>query len=354
MTAQEPVRLTQLARGAGCASKVHAADLAEILRKMSWPTDPRVMIGLSPADDAAVVRMTPELALVFTTDFFAPLVDDPRTYGRIAATNALSDVYAMGGRPLVALNVMAFPTRTVGLEVMAEVLAGGADAARAAGIAIAGGHSVEDEEPKYGLAVIGTVHPDRIWRKGGARAGDALVLTKALGTGVIATALKRGVIDGESASLRAAVASMTTLNLAAAEVVAASGVPVHAATDVTGYGLVGHLGEMLRASEGVSARLSASALPLLEGARELAVGGAISGGSRANRRFATPWLTVADGVDDTLAWIACDAQTSGGLLVACEASRAGGLVESLRAVGAPAVVVGEVVDQPGASITLAH
>lgn len=323
-----------------------------MLRGLALPVDPNVLIGLNPADDAAVVRLLPELALVFTTDFFTPLVDDPRTFGRIAAANALSDVYAMGGRPLVALNIMAFPTKTLGLELMAEVLAGGADIAREAGISIAGGHSVEDQEPKYGLAVIGTVHPDRVWRKGGARPGDALVLTKALGTGVLATALKREKITEDGIPMQAAIASMVTLNAAAARAVMELGVEVHAATDVTGYGLVGHLGEMLRASEGVSARLSAAALPVLPGALELAADGVLAGGTRANRSFAGERFIVADGVDEARAWIACDAQTSGGLLVSCPPADAAALVAALRATGSPAAVIGEVIGQPGATITL--
>lgn len=323
-----------------------------MLRGLSLPVDPNVLIGLNPADDAAVVRLLPELALVFTTDFFTPLVDDPRTFGRIAAANALSDVYAMGGRPLVALNIMAFPTKVLGLSVMAEVLAGGADIAREAGISIAGGHSVEDQEPKYGLAVIGTVHPDRVWRKGGARAGDALVLTKALGTGVLATALKRGRITEDGIQMQAAIASMVTLNARAARAVMDLGVEVHAATDVTGYGLVGHLGEMLRASDGVSARLSASALPALPGALELATEGVLAGGTKANRTFAAQGFLVADGVDEARAWIACDAQTSGGLLVACPPEHAAALVAALRSAGSPAAVIGEVTGQPGATITL--
>ncbi len=323
-----------------------------MLRGLSLPVDPNILIGLNPADDAAVVRLLPDLALVFTTDFFTPLVDDPRTFGRIAAANALSDVYAMGGRPLVALNIMAFPTKVLGLAVMAEVLAGGADIAREAGISIAGGHSVEDQEPKYGLAVIGTVHPARVWRKGGARAGDALVLTKALGTGVLATALKRGRITEDGIPMQGAIASMVTLNAGAARAVMDLGVEVHAATDVTGYGLVGHLGEMLRASDGVSARLSAAALPTLPGALELAAEGVLAGGTKANRTFAAQGFLVTDGVDEARAWIACDAQTSGGLLVACPPEHAAALVAALRSTGSPAAVIGEVTGQPGATITL--
>ena len=310
-----------------------------------------MIIGLAPADDAAVVRLRDDLALVFTTDFFSPLVDDPADFGRIAAANAISDVYAMGGAPLVALNIVAFPTKTLGVAVLSEVLRGGAEIARAAGISIAGGHSVEDPEPKYGLAVVGTVDPAKVWRKGGARPGDGLVLTKALGTGVLATALKRGRITESDVAVRAAVRAMTTLNARAAELARSRGVAVHAATDITGYGLVGHLGEMLRASEGVGAVLNASALPLLDGALDLAREGVLAGGTRANRGSASPWLTVGDGVDDALAWLACDAQTSGGLLIACPMDEALGLRDALRAEGAPAAVVGEVVAGAGVVVT---
>lgn len=310
-------------------------------------------MGLAPADDAAVVRLSDELALVFTTDFFTPLVDDPVDFGRIAATNALSDVYAMGGTPLIALNIVAFPSRTLGLEILGEVLRGGAEAARDAGISIAGGHSVEDAEPKYGLAVIGTVHPSRVWTKGGARAGDALILTKPLGTGILATALKRDRVSESDPMIRAAVRSMTTLNARAADVVKRSGVSVHAATDVTGYGLAGHLLEMLRASEGVAATLRASALPLLDGAVDLAREGVLPGGTKANRTHVGDAFVVAPEVDEALAWIACDAQTSGGLLVSIPGESADALVTALRDEGVAAARVGVVTAAKAPSITLA-
>lgn len=297
-------------------------------------------MGLAPADDAAIVRLTEDLCLVFTTDFFTPLVDDPRTFGRIAAANALSDVYAMGGTPLVALNIVAFPTKTLGTALLGEILLGGLDAAREAGISIAGGHSVEDQEPKYGLAVVGTVRPSEVWRKGGAHPGDALVLTKALGTGVLATALKRERITEGSAEMQAAIASMVRLNADAMVTAKALGLAVHAATDVTGYGLVGHLGELLRASEGVQATVSTGALPVLPGALELAREGVLAGGTRANRAYAEPWLTVGPGTDEGLAWLAVDAQTSGGLLLALPPEEAQTLADALVAKGHPAAVVG--------------
>lgn len=314
--------------------------------------DPNVLVGLAPADDAAVVRLSDELALVFTTDFFTPVVDDPRAFGRIAAANALSDVYAMGGKPLVALNIVCFPTKTLGVALLGEILAGGNDIAREAGIAIVGGHSVEDAEPKYGLAVVGTVHPAKVWRKGGARPGDRLVLTKALGTGVLATALKRGRIAEDSAAMQGAVRSMATLNARAAALVGELGADVHAGTDVTGYGLAGHLGEMLRASEGVGARLSASALPVLDGALALAREGVLPGGTKSNRTHAGAGFEVADGVDEALAWMACDAQTSGGLLLALSPDDALRYERTCRAAGLAAAIVGEVVARDGAVVRL--
>jgi selenium donor protein len=240
------------------------------LRALPVPVASDVLVGLEKPDDAAVVRLSDDNAIVVTLDFFTPVVDDARDFGRIAATNALSDVYAMGATPLVALNIAAFPSKTLPMSLLGEILLGGAEVALAAGIIIAGGHTIDDPEPKYGLSVVGTVHPDRIWTKGGARAGDALVLTKALGTGVLSTAIKRDVLSERDPEGRAMVASMCTLNRRGAEVAKSTRTTVHAATDVTGYGLAGHLLEMLRQSDGVSAEIDASAIVALPGARELA------------------------------------------------------------------------------------
>lgn len=349
-----PVRLTSLSHGAGCACKVRSADLAAVLRALPVPVpDPRILVGLDPPDDAAVVKLTDELALVFTTDFFTPVVDDPYDFGRIAATNAISDVYAMGGTPLVALNITAFPSKTLPLEVLGAILRGGNDVAQAAGIRIAGGHSIDDAEPKYGLAVVGTVHPQRVWTKGGARAGDALVLTKALGTGVLSTALKRDRLREDSAPLRAMVSSMTTLNAGAAEAARASGVAVHAATDVTGFGLVGHLLEVLRGSAGVGAEIDTGALRFLPEARALAEEGVIPGGTRGNREHAGERLVLGEGVPDALAWLACDAQTSGGLLFSVSEGDAAVLVRELHARGLEhANVVGRVVSSEAPRVVL--
>jgi selenide,water dikinase len=276
------------------------------------------------------VRLNDDMAIVFTTDFFTPIVDDPRDFGRIAATNALSDVYAMGATPLVALNIAAFPSKTLPLSLLGEILLGGAEAARDAGIVIAGGHTIDDPEPKYGLAVVGTVHPDRVWRKGGARPGDALVLTKALGTGILSTALKRELVRESDPDVRVMVASMSTLNASAARIAKDSKLSVHAATDVTGYGLVGHLLEMVRQSEGVRAVLDAGSIVALPGALELARKGVLPGGTRSNREHAGAAFRVTDGVEDAVAWLCTDAQTSGGLLFAIPEGEASGFVEALQ------------------------
>ena len=275
--------------------------------------DARVLVDASTGDDAAVFQLDDERALVATADFFTPIVDDPYDFGRIAAANALSDVYAMGARPLFALNLVAFPRKLLDRGLLGDILRGGAEMARAAGIAIVGGHSIDDAEPKYGLSVVGEVHPARIIRNIGARVGDVLVLTKPIGTGIIATAIKNERAPAESVA--AAVASMTTLNRAASEIMLRVG--VHAATDVTGFGLLGHLHEMLRGS-GVGAQLRASAVPLLPGAKELVQAGNVPGGTRRNHADAAAVTTWSPAIPEWQQLLLCDAQTSGGLLIACD------------------------------------
>src|ERR671932_2482709 len=269
--------LTSLSHGAGCGCKLSAADLRPIVASLPRTTDPRVLVAADTADDAGVVRLTDELAIVQTADFFTPIVDDPYAFGRIAATNALSDVYAMGGRPVSALNLVAYPLDTLGPDVLGEILRGGGDAAAAAGVAVVGGHSIDDPEPKYGMAVTGTVHPDEILTNAGGHAGDPLVLTKPLGVGGITTALKRGASGAEDL-LPLAVEVMTTLNAAAARAARAAG--AHGLTDVTGFGLLGPLREMAAAS-GVAAEVDAGAVPAIDGVEALLRDGdAVSGGSR--------------------------------------------------------------------------
>jgi selenide,water dikinase len=296
-----------------------------------------LLVGAAEADDAAVLRLDDERALVFTTDFFTPIVDDPGDWGRIAAANALSDVYAMGGRPLMALNLTAWPGETLPLTILAEVLRGGAAVAAEAGCLVVGGHTIDDPEPKYGMAVIGLAAPGRLFTIDAARPGDALVLTKAIGTGVVATAHKRGAAP--DAALAAAVASMTTLNAAASEAALAAGVV--AATDVTGFSLLGHLHRMLRAS-GCGAVLAAGAVPLLPGALELTAAGFVSGGTRNNMAYLERWATFAPQVPESVAVLLQDAQTSGGLLLATPDPDA--LAAELGRRGSIAAVIGRVTD----------
>ena len=292
-------------------------------------------MGYDTADDAAVYRLRDDLAIVVTTDFFTPIVDDPYDWGRIAAANALSDVYAMGAAPLLALNLVAWPRDGLGFDLLARVLAGGREVVHAAGALVAGGHSIDDAEPKYGLAVVGTVDPALVLTNAGARPGDALVLTKPIGLGVIATAVKR---EAASPTLVAeAVRVMTTLNDAARDAALEMGDALHAATDVTGFGLVGHLREML-AGSGLAAHLDAAAVPVIDGVRDLIVAGMVAGGTRRNHEFA----------DADVEWgslhlvtqlLLCDAQTSGGLLLAVDPTRADDLVAALNAPGKPAAAV---------------
>jgi selenide, water dikinase len=353
-TVEEPVRLTRFSHGAGCACKLSPADLRTVLGLVNGlgdaPTDPDLLVGLDTSDDAAVYRLRDDLAVVVTTDFFTPIVDDPFDWGRIAATNALSDVYAMGGTPLLALNLVGWPREGLPFALLARVLDGGAEVMRRAGALIAGGHSIDDAEPKYGLAVVGTVHPDHVLTNSGARAGDALVLTKPIGLGVISTALKR---DRASDALVArAVEVMTALNAGARDAAVELGASVHAATDVTGFGFLGHLREMC-AGSGVHATVDAAAVPVIDGVRDLLAAGMVAGGTQRNHAF------VSDSVDfgalpEPEQLLLADAQTSGGLLLAVAPEAADALVAACRAHGTLAAsVVGHLTDGTPGTITIA-
>lgn len=296
-------------------------------------------MGLETGDDAAVYRLTDELGLVLTVDYFTPIVDDPYAFGQIAAANTLSDVYAMGGRPLVMLSIVGFPKDRLPMSVLGEILKGGAEKAREAGVSVVGGHSIDDAEPKIGYAAVGLVHPERVWRNVGARPGDALVLTKPIGTGIISTAIKQD--KAPERAVKAAVRSMTALNRAAAE--AAATVTVHAATDVTGFGLLGHLREMTVGSR-VRARIRAGAVPLLPDVVALAEAGLVPGGTKRNLRAVAAVVRWAAEIPDALRFVIADAQTSGGLLVATP--DAAGLLQSLAAAGVEgAAEIGEVVGE---------
>ncbi len=352
MTATGPVRLTAFSHGAGCACKLPAADLRSVLALATGigaTDDPRLLVGFETGDDAAVYRLSHDEAVVLTTDFFTPIVDDARDWGRVAAANALSDVYAMGGRPLLALNLVAWPREGLDLSVLAEVLDGAADVARRAGCIVAGGHSIDDPEPKYGMAVVGTVDPSRLLRNTGARPGDALVLTKPLGVGIVTTALKRDAAPGELVA--EAVRVMTTLNDGARDAALSLGALVHAATDVTGFGLVGHLRGMLAAS-GVAAEVDAAAVPRLAGAQELAEVGMVAGGTERNHADVAGTVDWG-GIGLAEQLLLADAQTSGGLLIAVEPASAERLAGELAERSAPAaVVVGRVVAGPPGAITV--
>jgi selenide,water dikinase len=331
------VRLTQTAKRAGCAAKHPPGYLLPLLGNLPKPADPNVLVGSSGADDAAVYRLDDERALVLTTDFFTPIVDDPYDFGAIAAANALSDVYAMGGTPISALNIVGFPDTGLDVSILGDILRGGADKAREAGIDIVGGHTIKTDEPIYGLSVTGMVHPARIATNAGGKPGDRLVLTKPLGLGIVTTAAKQ---DRDTAgAIREAIRLMSTLNRDAAAAMAT--VDVHACTDVTGFGLLGHL-RNLAAASGCGARIRLDQVPVLPAAWGYAREGIVPGGTHANWRFLQDWAVYAEVVDKHAQLVLSDAQTSGGLLIALPEAQVEALCAALRSRGVPAAaVVGE-------------
>jgi selenide,water dikinase len=332
------VSLTSLSHGAGCGCKLPAAAIGPLLAGLPTTDDPNVLVGFQTSDDAGVYKLRDDLALVHTVDFFTPIVDDPFDFGRIAAANALSDIYAMGATPISALNLVAFSLAELDEEVLREILRGGAEIAAQAGVAIVGGHSIEDSEPKFGMAVTGTVHPEELITNGGGRVGDRLVLTKPLGAGAVSTAVKRGL----PAPLDEAVAVMVTLNRDAAAAARAAG--VHAMTDVTGFGLAGHLHELTLAS-GLGAEVEAAAIPAIEGVLELLSDEderALAGGTRRNRAYAQEFVTFTTSVTQARRWLVCDAMTSGGLLAALPPDGDDGL----------GTVIGRLIDGPPGTIVV--
>jgi selenide,water dikinase len=352
MTALEPspFRLTELTDCGGCAAKLGADLLAEALAGLGAEAaadpDAALIAGLDPPDDAAVYRVSDDLAIIGTLDFFPPLVDDPRTFGEIAAANALSDVFAMGGRVLFALSIAAFPEE-LPRDVMTEIFAGASSKVREAGGTLAGGHTIRDPEPKYGLAVIGAGHPDRLLRKGGAQPGDVLLLTKPLGTGLLVSGSRQG--RTSAADLGSAIESMRSLNKAASEVLVAAG--IHAATDVTGFGLLGHALEMARAS-GTRFVFDSSALPALPGALDIAAAGVETGGAAHNRRFVSDALEIEASVPTELVTLAHDPQTSGGLLAAIPPEFVAELESALSRSDVPHWRIGEVEPSPRGRVAL--
>lgn len=343
-----PIRLTQLAKRAGCAAKQPPGYLLSLLGMLPPITDPRVLVGSATSDDAAIYQLTDEMALVLTTDFFTPIVDRPYDFGAIAAANALSDVYAMGGKPLAALNLVGFPDQKLPVEVLGEILRGAADKGAEAEIAIIGGHTIQTEEPIFGLAVVGQVHPKKVLANAGAQPGDRLVLTKPIGLGIITTAAKNG--EDKLGAIGEAIAVMSTLNRDAAR--ALEPFEVHALTDITGFGLLGHLRNMTSASH-VNARIHLDNVPVLAAAREYVHAGVAPGGTHANWRFLANWVTFGESIEKAEQLLVCDAQTSGGLLICLPAEQADALVSDLHRAGVgSATLVGEIVEPGEGRITV--
>jgi selenide,water dikinase len=311
-------------------------------------SDPNLIVGLESAEDAGVYKLRKDLAIVLTLDFFTPIVDDPFTFGQVAAANSLSDVYAMGGKPIVAMNIVCFPIRKMDISILQDILKGGLNKMREAEVLLVGGHSVEDNELKYGLSVTGTIHPERVLTNKGAKTGDKLILTKPLGTGIINTALKGGLAHEHSVS--ESIKCMTTLNKKAAELM--TEVEVHACTDITGFGLLGHACEMVEGQD-VGMVIYSSAVPILPGTEDLAQMGLIPGGTIRNRDFRIPMIDRAAQISDEQLLILFDAQTSGGLLISVPERDAQSLLERLHQEGVEAAaIVGEVVEQPKAKIVI--
>jgi selenide,water dikinase len=326
--------LTQHVKSAGCAAKLGAADLAQVLHRLPTFTHRDMLVGTETSDDAGVFRLRADLAIVNTVDFFTPIVDDPFVFGQIAAANALSDVYAMGGDPTTALNIVGFPRGRMSLDVLVEVLNGGAERVRAAGAVVIGGHSIIDEELKFGMAVTGVIHPKKIVRNVGVKPGDALVLTKRLGTGIATTALKRRKAPPEAVTT--AIESMVALNRAASRIMRRFA--VHACSDVTGFAILGHSFEMAHGSN-VTISIDSRALPLLPGVVELGAAGLITGGCSRNRAYLKDKVEVSPAVPAGLVEVAFDPQTSGGLLIALPAERAPQLVTALKRGGVQAATI---------------
>lgn len=341
MSEVQTVKLTEQVKAGGCASKLSPAILDRVLSRLPKQINENVLVGFETADDAGIYKLSDSLALVQTVDFFTPMVDDPYTYGQIAATNALSDIYAMGGTPISALAVLAYPEQG-DLEVLEAIMAGGLSKMIEANCAVMGGHSVKDAEMKFGYAVTGTIHPDRVFKNKGAEVGDALFLTKAIGTGVITTAIKRGFAKQEW--IDAAVKSMTTLNKNAALAITEAGLRVHAMTDVTGFGLAGHSREMALAN-GVALELEIDCVPLLRGAIECVQAKAVPGGLIANRDFAECVVDAQTAIHPDLMTLFFDPQTAGGLLISIDARDAARLEEITGEAGTPAVRIGRVVER---------
>ncbi|GIO27215.1 selenide, water dikinase SelD [Ornithinibacillus bavariensis] len=338
------IKLTSLTTKGGCGCKIGPADLAQVLRNIPAPVaSPNLLVGLDTSDDAGVYKLTDDIALVQTLDFFTPIVDNPYDFGQIAATNAISDVYAMGGTPLTALNIVAFPISTLDKNILSEILRGAGDKLREANVTLVGGHSIDDKEPKFGLAVTGIVHPNKVRSNAGAKPGDKLILTKPIGVGILTTSIKKDLLTEDE--IKRVTSVMTTLNKTAAEVMEIY--DVHAATDVTGFGLLGHGSEMATGSN-VGLVIYADQVPILPRVRELAEAGSIPGGTKNNYKHIENIVIYPESMDSIDRHILCDAVTSGGLLISVNGNEADQLLSELQKKGVEASMIGEVIaENPG-------
>ncbi|MFD2610950.1 selenide, water dikinase SelD [Paenibacillus gansuensis] len=338
------IKLTSLSSKGGCGCKIGPADLAQVLRNLpAAEPNPNLLVGLDTSDDAGVYKLSDELALVQTLDFFTAIVDDPYSFGQVAAANAISDIYAMGGKPLTVLNIVAFPIHTLEKQVLTDILRGAADKVKEAGATLVGGHSIDDKEPKFGLAVTGLVHPDKVRTNAGAKPGDKLILTKPIGVGILTTSIKKDQLNEEE--IAGVTKVMATLNKTAAETM--EPFQVHACTDVTGFGLLGHASEMAKGSA-AGIRIARSRVPLLPRVRELAEAGFVPGGTKNNFAHLEGSVTFDPALDQIDQWILCDAVTSGGLLISVSGPEAETLLSKLRGAGVDAHLIGEVTEeQPG-------
>ncbi|WP_077297298.1 selenide, water dikinase SelD [Virgibacillus pantothenticus] len=340
------VKLTTLTTKGGCGCKIGPADLADIIKQLPSPTpNPNVLVGLDTSDDAGVYQINEDTAIVQTVDFFTPIVDDPYSFGQIAAANAISDIYAMGGTPITALNIVAFPVSTLDKQILTDILRGAGDKLTEAGVALVGGHSIDDKEPKFGLAVTGIVHPDKVRTNSGVQPNDKLILTKPIGVGVLTTSIKRNLLT--DAETKHVTEVMATLNKTAADIM--QHYHVHACTDVTGFGLLGHATEMAVASE-ISLNIYDHLVPKLPRVKELAALGAVPGGTKNNFQHVQRKVTFPNSMDQIDQWILCDAVTSGGLLMAVGDDEADQLLANLQTAGIPAAIIGEATEETKAHI----
>jgi len=338
MDAEVGIKLTSLSSKGGCGCKIGPADLGQVVRSLPpAEPNPNLLVGLDTSDDAGVYKLSDDLAIVQTVDFFTPIVDDPYSFGQIAAANAISDIYAMGGKPLTALNIVAFPITTLDKHILADIMRGAADKAKEAGVTIVGGHSIDDKEPKFGMAVTGTIHPGRIRTNAGARVGDKLILTKPIGVGIMTTSIKKDQLSAEEVARVTSV--MSTLNKTSAEIM--DKYEVHACTDVTGFGLMGHSLEMAKGS-GTVITIRKDDVPVLPRTKELASQGFVPGGTKNNFAHVQGDVTFAETLDQLDQWILCDAVTSGGLLISVASDDAAALLAELRGAGVEAGLIGEV------------